>query len=228
MYGFGYDPTFILLIPAMILAFYAQIAVKTTFGKYLKVNTTNGYSGYEAARVILERNGLNDVRVEITNGYLGDHYDPRSRVLRLSNEVYYGKSISSVSVASHECGHAIQHDKGYFPLIFRNALVPVANFGSNVSWIFIMLGFIISTRFLDVGILLFLGVVMFQIITLPVEFNASSRAIENLISFAIVDSREEILSKRVLRAAALTYIAAAATSLLQLVRLIILRNNREE
>lgn len=224
---YGFDPTFILMIPAIILTLYAQMKVKTTFEKYLRVQSKKGYTGAQVADYMLHSNGIEDVRIEMVQGHLSDHYDPRSKVLRLSRDVYAGTSIASVSVAAHEVGHAIQHAHGYAPLQIRSMLVPVANLGSSLAWIFIMAGFIISPAFLDMGILLFLGAVLFQIVTLPVEFNASSRALAGLESGNIVYQDEIRYSKRVLNAAALTYVAAAAAAVMQLIRLLVLRNQRD-
>ncbi len=231
MYGYpfyGFDPTIIILIPAIIFTFYAQTKIKTTFSKFLRVYSAKGYTGAQAARAILDRNGLRNVDIQLIGGRLSDHYDPRDKVLRLSQDVYHGTSVASISVAAHEVGHAIQDAKGYFPLTFRNSLVPVANIGSSMAWIFIMIGFVISPAFIDIGIVLFLGAVLFQIVTLPVEFNASSRAIQQLKSNELITFDEEGASRKVLHAAALTYVAAAATAVLQLVRLIILRNSRDD
>ena len=164
----------------------------------------------------------------MVRGRLSDHYDPRSKVLRLSQDVYSGRSITSVAVAAHECGHAIQHAHGYAPLNLRSSLVPVVNFASNMSWIFIMLGFVTTGPFLKIGILLFSASVLFQIVTLPVEFNASSRALTQLTSLGIVDDREVRQSRKVLQAAALTYVAAAVTAILQLLRLVMIANNRDD
>ncbi len=165
----------------------------------------------------------------MVGGRLSDHYDPRSKVLRLSQDVYNGTSITSVAVAAHECGHAIQHAHGYAPLNIRSSLVPVVNFASNMSWILIMIGFF-TTRgiFLQIGILLFSASVLFQIVTLPVEFNASSRALTQITSLGIVDDREVRQSRKVLQAAALTYVAAAVTAILQLLRLLMIANNRDD
>lgn len=224
---YGFDPTFILMIPAIILTLYAQMKVKTTFEKYLRVQSKRGYTGAQVAEYMLHSNGIDNVRIEMVQGHLSDHYDPRSKVLRLSRDVYAGTSIASVSVAAHEVGHAIQHAHGYAPLQIRSMLVPVANLGSSLAWIFIMAGFIISPAFLDIGILLFLGAVLFQIVTLPVEFNASSRALAGLEGGSIVYPDEIRYSKRVLNAAALTYVAAAAAAVMQLIRLLVLRNQRD-
>lgn len=232
MYGYGgfyrIDPTMILLIPAILLTLYAQFKVSSTTNRFFNVRSSRGYTGEETARRILDSNGLFNVRIEMVRGRLSDHYDPRSKVLRLSQDVYSGTSITSVAVAAHECGHAIQHAHGYAPLNIRSSLVPVVNFASNMSWIFIMLGFITSGRFLQIGILLFSASVLFQIVTLPVEFNASSRALTQLTSLGIVDDREVRQSRKVLQAAALTYVAAAVTAILQLLRLVMIANSRDD
>lgn len=234
MYGYGGlgyyrpDPTMFLLIPAILLTIYAQYKVTSTTSRYFNVRADRGYTGEDTARRILDSNGLYDVRIEMVRGRLSDHYDPRSKVLRLSQDVYSGRSITSVAVAAHECGHAIQHAHGYAPLNIRSSLVPVVNFASNMSWIFIMLGFITTGPFLKIGILLFSASVLFQIVTLPVEFNASSRALSQLTSLGIVDDREVRQSRKVLQAAALTYVAAAVTAILQLLRLVMIANNRDD
>ncbi len=217
----------IYLIPAIIFAMYAQNKVKTTFAKYLKVAARKGYTGKEVARTILDDHNLRDIPVEMAQGYLSDHYDPRSRVLRLSREVYQGTSVAAVSVAAHEVGHALQHANGYAPLTIRNSIFPIASFGSSMAWFFVIGGFIFnSLNLIDVGILLYLAAVIFQVVTLPVEFNASSRAMQLLGSNGFITQDEEAHSKKVLNAAALTYVAAMATALAQLLRLIALRNRR--
>ncbi|WP_343349107.1 zinc metallopeptidase [Terrisporobacter petrolearius] len=227
-YGYGYDPTMFLLIPAILLTLYAQYKVSSTTNRFFNVRGNRGYTGEDTARKILDSNGLYNVRIEMVRGRLSDHYDPRSKVLRLSQDVYSGTSITSVAVAAHECGHAIQHAHGYAPLNIRSSLVPVVNFASNMSWIFIMLGFLTRGIFLQIGILLFSASVLFQIVTLPVEFNASSRALTQLTSLGIVDDREVRQSRKVLQAAALTYVAAAVTAILQLLRLLMIANNRDD
>lgn len=226
--GYGIDPTMILLIPAILLTLYAQFKVTSTTSRFFNVRSNSGYTGEETARRILDSNGLFNVRIEMVRGRLSDHYDPRSKVLRLSQDVYSGTSITSVAVAAHECGHAIQHAHGYAPLNIRSSLVPVVNFASNMSWIFIMLGFVMRGSFLEIGILLFSASVLFQIVTLPVEFNASSRALNQLTSLGIVDNREVRQSRKVLQAAALTYVAAAVTAILQLLRLVMIANSRDD
>lgn len=223
-YGFGIDPTMVILIPAILFTIYAQFKVSSTTSRYLRVRSQRGYTGEQTARRILDTNGLYDVKIEMVRGHLTDHYDPRSKVLRLSQDIYYGTSITSIAVAAHECGHAIQHAKGYAPLSIRSSLVPVVNFASNMSWILIMLGFIMRGPFLELGILLFSASVLFQIITLPVEFNASNRAMVQLSDIGILEGKELNQGRRVLTAAALTYVAAALTAVLQLLRLVAIAN----
>ncbi len=224
-YGFG--PGMIFVIPAIILAFYAQMKVKSTFQKYLKVRNLKSLTGAEVARILLDKNGLYDVTVESVGGYLSDHYDPRVRKLRLSTQVYGGTSIASISVAAHEAGHAIQHGVGYIPLTLRNTIAPIANFGSQAVWFLVFGAFILGLpQLIDIGILLYLGAVVFQVITLPVEFNASNRAIEQLEVNGLITLEEVKPSRKVLNAAALTYVAAMAVSIAQLLRLMMLRNRR--
>lgn len=225
-YGFG--PGMVFVIPAIILAFYAQMKVKSTFNKYLHVGNNKGYTGAQVARAILDKNGLYDVQVQPVGGYLSDHYDPRVRVIRLSPQVYEGRSLAAISVAAHEAGHAIQHGVGYIPLTLRNTIAPVASFGSQAVWLLVFAAFILQIpQLIDLGILLYLGAVVFQVITLPVEFNASNRAIEQLEMNGIITNQEIRPSKKVLNAAALTYVAAMAVSIAQLLRLMMLRNRRD-
>lgn len=226
---FYWDTTYIILIPAILFSLYAQSKISTTFNRYLRVAAGSGVTGAQAARMILDHNGLFDIPVEIVRGNLTDHYDPSKKVLRLSQDVYYGNSIASVGVAAHECGHAIQHSKGYAPLMIRNSLVPVVNIGSSLSWVFIVLGFFIGmTGLIQVGIFLFSGAVLFQIITLPVEFNASSRALVQIEDNNILYNEEINGARKVLSAAALTYVAATLVAISQLLRLLVLtRNNRD-
>ncbi|ERJ10925.1 zinc metallopeptidase [Haloplasma contractile] len=228
-YGFyGFDPTIIILIPTIVFTLYAQSKVKSNFAKYLKVNTHRGYSGVQVARSLLDEAGLQDIPIELAKGHLSDHYDPRNRVLRLSQEVYNRSSIASVSVSAHEVGHAIQHARGYIPLTVRNLIFPLARFGSSAAWFFIIGGLLIPNQpgLLDIGILLFGAAVLFQVITLPVEFNASSRALRLLNTNQFIMDDEERGARRVLRAAALTYVAAMAAGIAQLLRLLVLRNRR--
>ncbi len=215
-----------LLIPAILFTLYAQSKVKSTFKKYLRVPSKRGYSGYDVARDILDRNGLRDIAVERSSGSLSDHYDPRKRVVRLSPEVHQGRSMASVAVAAHEVGHALQHAGGYVPLVIRNNFVlPIASFGSKTAWIFIFGGLFFQIQLfgvdlLDLGILLFAAAVLFQVVTLPVEFNASTRAIALLGDYGYVEESELPGAKKVLNAAALTYVAAMAAAVLQLLRLL--------
>ncbi|RKD34363.1 zinc metallopeptidase [Thermohalobacter berrensis] len=229
---FWFDPTMILLLPAIIFAMYAQGKVTSTFRRYLRVGSRSGYTGAQAARNILDRNGLHDVRIEMIGGNLTDHYDPRSKVLRLSRNVYNGTSIASIGVAAHEAGHAIQHAKGYYPLILRNNIAPIASFSSRFVWFLIFAGLFIpgieifGFNLLHLGILLYLAVIAFHVVTLPVEFNASNRAIAQLEAGIL--SREEIRpAKKVLNAAALTYVAATLTAIAQLMRLILISSRRD-
>lgn len=223
-YGYGIDPTYILIIIAAIISLIAQGLVKSTFSRYSRVAGARGITGAQAAEIILRANGINDVTVQRVSGSLTDHYDPRTKTVNLSETVYNKTSVAAVGVAAHECGHAIQHDVGYVPLTFRSALVPVANIGSQLSWVFIILGLILSYNhtLITIGILMFSLAVLFQLVTLPVEFNASSRALEQLEAQGILDRGEIGGTRKVLSAAALTYVASAATAILQLLRLIIL------
>ncbi|MBI4278153.1 MAG: zinc metallopeptidase [Armatimonadetes bacterium] len=225
-----FDSTFLILIPGVLLAFYAQWKVRSTYNRYLEVPASVGLTGAEVAARILARRGAPNVKVEPVEGMLSDHYDPRGKVLRLSPENYYGHSIAALGVSAHEAGHAIQDAEGYRWLVVRSAMVPVANIGSNLAWILFMIGlFFAQFRVLmDVGILLFTGAVLFSIITLPVEFDASRRAVAVLGGEGLVTPRESEGVQAVLNAAALTYVAAAAMAVLQLLRLIMLRNSREE
>lgn len=223
-----WDPTMILIIPALILTMIAQSRVQSAYRKYSRIRNMRGMTGAEAAMHILRRNGLHDVKVEMTHGTLSDHYDPRSRVVRLSPGIYQGNSIASIAVAAHECGHAIQHHMGYAPLSFRSAFFPVVNLSSKAAVPIIILGFFLqSVGMMDVGIILFSAVVVFHLITLPVEFNASSRAIVQIEENGFLAVEEVSGAKKVLNAAALTYVASAAMAAMQLLRFIILRNARD-
>lgn len=220
---FYFDSTFIILIPALIISAWAQYKVSSTFNKYSNYRSMNGYTGAQVARMLLDNSGLNYVPVEAIPGKLTDHYDPSKQVMRLSEDVFYGNSVASIGVAAHETGHAIQHKRHYVPLIIRNTIVPVVNFSSNFSWILFIAGIILGFRgLISAGILLFTAVVIFQIVTLPVEFNASSRALKILSSRGILYGDEVRGAKKVLSAAAMTYVAAALTSIAQLIRLIVL------
>jgi hypothetical protein len=221
------DISIIILIIAMIFALYAQAKVGTTYRKYSKVENSKGITGGEAARIILDKNGLNDVPIEVVPGKMSDHYDPRTRVMRLSGDVYNGATISSVSIAAHEAGHAIQHATGYSPLKIRNSIAPAVNIASNLAWPILILGiFLQISGLFTVGILMFSAAVFFQAITLPVEYNASKLAVQMLDNFGIIDPSEHGGAKRMLSAAAMTYLAAMAMSLANLLRLIMLNNRR--
>lgn len=229
-YGFYFDPTYYLVIIGVLLSLWASARVKSTFAKYARVRSMSGYTGAEAAQRILQSSGIYDVRVEHIRGELTDHYDPGSKVLRLSDSVYSQTSVAAIGVAAHECGHAIQHAKGYAPLQIRSAIVPIANIGANVSWPLIVLGIFLGNAggmFIQLGILLFSASVLFQLVTLPVEFNASSRAVRILGDSGILYDSEVSQTKKVLKAAALTYVAAAAGSILQLLRLLLLFGGRD-
>lgn len=232
-YGYGLDPTMILVLIGVLLSLWAQGRVNSAFRKYGRVRSRTGMTGAEAARRLLNSQGIYDVTIEHISGSLTDHYDPRSKVLRLSDAVYGSDSVAAVSVAAHECGHAMQDNEDYAPLRFRSALVPVANFGSQLSWPLILIGVVfggLGSPLVQIGILMFTLAVLFQLVTLPVEFNASGRAIKLLDSQGILLAEEVSGTKKVLSAAALTYVAAAAASILQLLRLIILfggRNRRD-
>lgn len=225
IYGGTYYSSWILyVLPALVIAMLAQGKVKTTFARYSRLPNTKNYTGYEVARMILDRQGLNSVKIEHIRGNLTDHYDPRTNTVRLSDGVYNKTSIAAMSVAAHEVGHAIQHAEGYFPLKLRTAIAPIAAIGSNMVWGLIFLGMVVSTFFIELGIALFIGVVAFQIVTLPVEFNASSRALIELENG--IASDENIRgSKSVLNAAALTYVAATLVAIGNLLRILAVTNN---
>lgn len=226
------DPVgFLLVLPALLLAMYAQFKVQSTFAKYLRVPARAGLNGAQVARAILDDAGLHDVRVEFTHGHLSDHYDPRARVVRLSPEVYQGTSVASLGVAAHETGHALQHAQNYFPLTVRSQLFPVASFGSTLAMPLFLIGFFftpaLGAAFMNLGIWLFAAAVAFQVVTLPVEFDASRRAMKLLVDKGFIGNDEAPRTRAVLNAAALTYVAAAAVAAMQLVRLILLRNARD-
>ncbi len=229
-YGYGIDPTYFLVLIGVVICLLASAKMKSTFKKYSRVRNHSGMTGREAAERILNRAGIYDVRVEHIAGDLTDHYDPRSKVLRLSDATYNSASVAALGVAAHECGHAIQHNTGYLPLQIRGALVPVVNLGSTIAWPLILIGLFFSSRssilFLNLGILAFSLAVLFQIVTLPVEFNASSRAVHILGGSGILYEDEVNATKKVLFAAALTYVAGALSSMLQLLRIILLANNK--
>lgn len=220
---FYFDSTFIILIPALIISAWAQYKVSSTFNKYSNYRSANGYTGAQVARMLLDSHGLNYVPVEVIPGKLTDHYDPSRQVMRLSEDVFYGNSVASIGVAAHETGHAIQHQRHYAPLVIRNSIVPVVNFSSSLSWVLFIAGMILGFRGLtSLGILLFTAVVVFQLVTLPVEFDASSRALKILSSRGILYADEVRGARAVLSAAAMTYVAATLTAIAQLARLILL------
>lgn len=233
-YGYGFDPTIVLLIPAMIFAVAAQGMVKSAFSRYSRVRNRRGLTGAQAARRVLDNNGLSDVEIVPISGSLTDNYDPRRRVLNLSTDVYNVDSVSAVSVACHEAGHAIQHARGYVPLKIRNGIVPVVNFASSISWILIFVGLFLlfqqsgstsqmGNLLFDIGVLAFVAVVAFHLITLPVELNASRRAIDQMESLALVAPEDLRGSRKVLRAAAMTYVAALAMAVANLLRILAIR-----
>ena len=222
-YGMFFDPTFIILVPALIVSAWAQFKVSSTFNEYERIESFNRYSGYNVARMLLDDAGLYDVQIETVRGKLSDHYDPTKRILRLSSGIYNGTSVAALGVAAHEVGHAIQHKEKYSALIFRNSIAPAVNFASSMSWLLFIAGIILNFSGLTtVGILLFSAVVVFQLVTLPVEFNASSRALKLLEQRGILYGNEVNGAKKVLNVAALTYVAATLMAVSQLLRLIVL------
>ena len=227
-YGYGFDVTYLLVIIGMILCMAAQAKVRSTFSRYSSVPAYSGMTGAEVARRILQQNGIYDVTVSRVSGSLTDHYGSSSKTLRLSEPVYGQRSISAISVAAHECGHAIQDQENYAPLRIRASLVPVANFGAQAAWPLIILGMFLGWNhmLIEIGIILFTAVVLFHFVTLPVELNASARALRILESSGMLHGEENGYAKKVLGAAALTYIASAASMALQLIRLMLLNRRR--
>ena len=230
MYGFYYDPTYVMVLIGVVICMLASANVNRTFQKYSRIRSHSGMTGREAAERLLHANGIYDVTVQRVAGNLTDHYDPRNKTLNLSDSTYASTSVAAIGVAAHECGHAVQHANGYAPLKIRGSLVPVANFGSTLAWPLILIGFLIqgnaSVLLINMGILLFSAAVLFQIVTLPVEFNASSRALKSLETNGILYTEEVADTRKVLRAAALTYVASAASAILQLLRLILISGGR--
>ena len=231
-YPMFYDPTYILVMIGVVICLLASAKMNSTFSKYSRVRSHSGMTGKEAAEALLHREGIYDVRVEYVAGSLTDHYDPRSKVLRLSDATYQQTSVAAIGVAAHECGHAIQHARGYAPLSIRSVLVPVANFGSSIAWPLIIIGLIMNSQtsqlFLNLGVIAFSMAVLFQIVTLPVELNASRRALKILGNTGMLYPDEVRETRKVLTAAALTYIAGAASAILQLLRLIMISNSRRD
>lgn len=228
----GYDPTYWMVILGMIISLIASARVKSAFNKYSKVRSMSGMTGAQTAERILNSQGIYDVSVQRVSGNLTDHYNPQTKVLNLSESVYSSNSIAAIGVAAHECGHAIQHAKGYVPLNLRSAIVPVANFGSKIAWPLLLIGLIINSRssmaFIYAGIVCFSFALIFQIVTLPVEFNASSRAMTILKNSGILANDEARKARKVLSAAALTYVAAVAASILQLLRILAIFGGRRD
>jgi Zn-dependent membrane protease YugP len=228
---FFWDYTFFLLIPPLLLAFYAQAKVKNTYTKYSRVFASSGISGARMAQEILNLGGASDVKIERTPGKLSDHYDPRKRALRLSEGVYSSDSIAALGIAAHEAGHALQHHTGYAPLHLRNAIYPVASIGSTLAFPLFFIGFLFGSKgpsiLMDIGILLFTGAVVFSVLTLPVEFNASKRAVALLGERGYLRGPELDGARRVLSAAALTYVASTAMAAMQLLRMFLLRSSRD-
>ena len=225
---FYLDSSFLILIPALIIAGWAQLRITKVFNKYSKIRSINGYTGQQVARMMLDSDGMHNIPVKLIGGKLTDNFDPRDNTMHLSQDVFYGNSLAAVGVAAHETGHAMQHKENYSPLAIRNAIVPIVGFSSNASWIILVLGFIMGIQgFITIGIILFTAVVAFQLITLPVEFDASKRAIAALEQKNILYGEEIKGAKAVLNAAAMTYVAAALMAIAQLIRLIFLsrRNN---
>lgn len=227
--GFFMDSGYIMfVIPAMIIALFAQMNVSRAFNKYSKVYSSRGFTGYTIARRILDDNGLSHVQIQKVSGSLTDHFDPTASVVRLSDTVYNSNSVAAIGVAAHECGHAIQHGKGYLPIKIRSAIVPLTQIGSTIAWPLALMGIIFSvTPLIDLGILLFLVVVIFQLVTLPVEFNASTRALNIIKQNHILEDDELKGAGAMLRAAALTYVAALLVAVANLLRLVLLRGRRD-
>lgn len=228
-YGFFYDPTYILVLLGAVICMLASANVSRTFSKYSRFGCKRGTTGAEAAAQILRGAGITDVRIEHIGGDLTDNYDPRSKVLHLSDTVYGSTSVAAVGVAAHECGHAIQHQVGYVPIQVRSAIVPIVNIGSTLSWPIMILGLILgSLNLLNIGIILFALTLLFQIVTLPVEFNASRRALRILDDSGMLYQDEMKGARRVLTAAAMTYVTATVSTLLQLLRLVLLFGSRRD
>lgn len=228
MMYYGFDWTYILVMIGALLCIFASSHVTSTYNRYARTRSACGMTGAQVAQEILRRNGVSDVTVQHVSGNLTDHYNPATKTVNLSDSVYGSTSVAAIGVAAHECGHVMQHETGYVPLSIRTALVPIANFGSNAGIWIVMLGFFmgLSDKIVTLGILLFSLGVLFQVVTLPVEFNASRRALSMLDSYGILSSDEVGKSREVLTAAALTYVASAASSVLSLLRLIFLNNRR--
>ena len=229
---FAWDYTWLLVIPPLILALYAQARVRSAYGRYSKVMASSRLTASQLARQILDTRGARDVTVEKIPGQLSDHYDPRKKVLRLSEGVHDSSSLAALGIAAHEAGHAVQHHEKYAPLAIRNAIYPVASIGSTLAFPLFFIGFILGqkqgpTWLMDAGIFLFFGAVLFSVITLPVEFNASKQALAVLGERGYLNREEMVGARKVLSAAALTYVAATAMAVMQLVRMLLIRNSRD-
>lgn len=229
---YWWDPTYVLVVIGAVICMMASAKVKTTYAKYSKYRSMSGLTGAEAAERILKHAGIYDVTIGHISGNLTDHYNPKTKVLNLSDSVYGSTSVAAIGVAAHECGHAIQHQMGYFPLILRGMLVPVANFGSTMAWPLILIGLLFHSStgsfLVELGIIFFSLAVLFQLVTLPVEFNASNRAVQILGSTNMLQDEELRYTRKVLGAAALTYVASAAAAILQLLRLVLLFGGRDD
>jgi len=224
-----YDPTYILVIIGFIFAAIASAGVQGAFSKYAKVKSYRGYTGADAARKILDENGLYDVKIEHISGNLNDHFDPKANVIRLSDATYSDSSVAAIGVAAHEAGHAVQHAVGYAPIKVRNAIVPAVNIASTLSMPLFLIGLIFAYPTLTtLGIILFSAALIFQVVTLPVEFNASRRAITILNQSAMLEDDELKGARKVLTAAAMTYVAAVISTALQLLRLVLLSGSRRD
>lgn len=228
-YGYGFDYTYILVIVGFLITLGAQIFVKSSYSKYKKIETKSRLDGFEVARRILDSNGLNNIDIVEVQGELSDHYDPKRKVVRLSSDIFHGSTVAAASVAAHECGHAVQDKENYFFLRFRSALVPFANISSHVGYIAIVIGLIFGYMKLAwIGIALEMVILLFQIITLPVEFNASSRAAKFLAKEALIEKTEQVGSRKMLNAAALTYVASVLSTLLSILRLVLIVAGRDD
>ena len=231
MYFYGFDWTyFVFILPCVIITLFCQVKVKSTFSKYSKIRNSRNMTGAQAAEYVLRQNGVTGVRIEHTEGSLSDHFDPRTNVIRLSDTVYNSNSVAAIGVAAHEAGHAVQHAQNYLPNKIRGIILPLANLGSKLSWILILLGLVFTAKvgytFLYIGIIMFSLSVLFTLATLPVEFNASKRALECIRENNLLVDEEYKGAKRTLQAAAMTYVAAALTAVMQLLRLIVIARSR--
>ncbi len=228
MFYYGYDPTYILVLIGLVITMAAQLFVSSSYGKYKKIKTKAGLEGFEVARKILDSNGLNNIDIVEVKGELTDHYDPTRKVVRLSTDIFHGATVAAASVAAHECGHAVQDKEGYFFLRLRASILPIVNISTKIGYFAVLFGLIFSIiDLLWIGIFLEMAVLIFQLITLPVEFNASKRAGEFLKKEALVEKSEQEGSKKMLTAAAMTYVASVVSTLLQLLRLVLIASSRD-